>query len=71
MSESDKKKVDYVVMVVFEYAREAGISAKQAFERLLACGGVDALDEFYDIEHTLPLSQTVSDLEALYARSIG
>ena len=69
MSDFEKKKVDYVVMVVFEYAREMGISVKQAFVRLLDCGGIEALNEFYDIEHTLPLSQTVRDLDILYTRS--
>ena len=71
MSESEKRKVDYTVMIICSYAKACGISAKEGFFQLLACGGIEILDEFYDIEHTLPVSTTVEDLQSLYARSLA
>ena len=69
MSDYDSKKVDYGFMVIGAYAREHGLSRKESFNQLVECGGIQALDEFYDIEHTLPLAQTIDDLTSLYART--
>ncbi|MBQ9041687.1 MAG: DUF3791 domain-containing protein [Eggerthellaceae bacterium] len=69
MSDAESRKVDYVVMIISEYAKSKGLSVKGAFFQLLGCGGIDALDEFYDIEHTLPVSSTIEGLSDLYARS--
>ena len=71
MSEGESRKVDYVIMVIGEYAKAKGLSVKEAFFQLLACGGIEALDDFYDIEHTLPVSSTIEGLSALHARSIA
>ena len=68
MSELDSRKVDYIVMILGEFARHEGVPVKDGFFKLLGCGGIDALDEFYDVEHTLPVSTTVADLAALCAR---
>ena len=69
MPEGESRKVDYTVMIIGEYAKARNIPVKDAFFELLGCGGIDALDEFYDIEHTLPVSSTIDGLSALYARS--
>ena len=71
MSKDESHKVDYVVMVIGEYAKANRLSVKDAFFQLLECGGIGALDEVYDVEHTLPLSMTVADLGALHARSVA
>ena len=60
---------DYLVMIVSEYALEKGISTIVAFQRLDSCGGIRALEENYDIEHTLPISSTIDALDALYERA--
>lgn len=69
MPDTESHKVDYVVMIIGEYAKSKELSVKSAFFQLLGCGGIDALDEFYDIEHTLPVSSTIEGLSDLYARS--
>ncbi|WP_172136375.1 DUF3791 domain-containing protein [Adlercreutzia sp. ZJ473] len=69
MAKDSEKMVDYMVMIVNEYADFSGISQKEAFSRLLSCGGIDALEESYEVEHTLPVSSTLDALNALYARS--
>ena len=69
VSERDGKMIDYIVVVVSEYAEHCAISVADAFARLYASGGIDALVENYDIEHTLPLMSTIDGLDALVARS--
>lgn len=69
MSERDGKIIDYIVVIVSEYAEHRAISVADAFALLYASGGIDALVENYDIEHTLPLMSTVEGLDALVARS--
>lgn len=68
LSDYDARKVDYTIMIIGKYALARGISRRDAFFELLGCGGIDALDEFYDVEHTLPVSTTVDDLRALHER---
>lgn len=63
-----EKIADYMVMIVSEYASEKGFTPLEAFKRLDSCGGIRALEENYDIEHTLPVSSTIAALDALYAR---
>lgn len=68
MTDRDKKVIDYMVVIVNEYAEESGISSRDAFNRLDACGGIQAIEDNYEIEHTLPISSTVSALAALCGR---
>ncbi len=68
MAADYEKIVDYMVMVVDEYADEFGITPKEAFDRLYVCGAMDALEDQYEIEHTLPLSSTIDALDAFYRR---
>ena len=63
-----EKITDYMVMIVSEYAAEKNLTTLDAFRRLNACGGIVALEENYDIEHTLPISSTIDALDALCAR---
>lgn len=63
-----KKMADYMVMIVCEYASEKGLSVPDAFRRLDSCGAIRALEENYEIEHTLPISSTIDALDALCAR---
>lgn len=71
MAGDTERKADYMVMIVDEYADAMGISPKEAFDRLDACGGVDILEECYEIEHTLPISSTIDALDALCKRRGG
>ena len=63
-----EKIADYMVMIVSEYASDKGITALEAFRKLDACGGIEALEESYEIERTLPISSTIEALDALCAR---
>ena len=71
MTGYQSRKVDYSIMIIDKYAQTRGLALDDAFFELLECGGIDALDEFYDVEHTLPWSTTVDDLVALHAGSVA
>lgn len=63
-----EKIADYMVMIVSEYASEKGLTQTEAFQKLDECGGISALEETYDVEHTLPISSTIDALDALCVR---
>ncbi|WP_165253857.1 DUF3791 domain-containing protein [Adlercreutzia sp. ZJ304] len=63
-----EKEIDYMVMIVNEYAIEKNISPKDAYLMLSSYGGIKALEENYEIEHTLSISSTLDALDALCAR---
>ncbi|MBO4761910.1 MAG: DUF3791 domain-containing protein [Lachnospiraceae bacterium] len=65
-----KKRINYTVVCVNEFADRFKISAKEAFSYLYAHRGIAFLKENYDIEHTLSLDDAVDDL-ALICRKNG
>ena len=69
MSET-KKKINYTVVCVNEFADRFKISAKDAFAYLYAHQGIAFIKENYDIEHTLSFEDAVDDL-ALVCRNNG
>lgn len=71
MFEGVGKCIDYIVMIVSEYAQAFGLTQEAAFRELDAAGGIAALEENYEIEHTLPISSTVDALRALCIHSQG
>jgi hypothetical protein len=58
-------------MCIAEFARHKSISEKDAFIYLKKFGGVSFLEEFYDIEHTLSLEDTMETLTGLCQKSGG
>ena len=46
------KWIEYVNMIIFEFASSYKIPVKQAYLYLKNYGGISFLDEFYDVEHT-------------------
>ncbi|WP_406038139.1 DUF3791 domain-containing protein [Succinimonas sp.] len=57
-----KKKINYTVVCVNEFARKFHITAKEAFTYLYDHKGIEFIKEHYDIEHTLSLDDAVEDL---------
>lgn len=58
----NKKLAEFMVLCVDKFAKEKNISVKESFLYLDTYKGIDYLQEFYDIEHTLSIDDT---LEAL------
>ena len=57
-----KKKINYTVVCVNEFANRFHITSKEAFIYLYDYKGIEFIKEHYDIEHTLSLDIAVEDL---------
>ena len=52
LSEETLHWVEYMNMIIFEFARAYKMPVKKAYLYLEQHGGIDFLNEFYDVEHT-------------------
>lgn len=57
-----KKKINYTVACVNEFAKKFAITEKEAFQYLEKYKGILFLKEHYEIEHTLSLEDAIEDL---------
>ncbi len=57
-----KKKINYTVACINEFAARFNISSKEAFNYLYENESIAFLKENYDIEHTLSFDDAVDDL---------
>ena len=71
MSRYEKNKIEYIVMCVFLFAKRSGMPVKRALRYLLDGKGIAYLEEHYDIEHTLPIDDTLDSLEMVCQRNLG
>ena len=63
-------KLAYIIAVVSEFAARFMLNPQQAYRYLARFKGIDFVDEFYNVEHTLPFEDVVDDL-ALVCRKNG
>lgn len=61
MSEQ-RKRINYTVACVNEFARRHNISPKAAFKYLYDYKALEFLKENYDIEHTLSIDDALDDM---------
>lgn len=54
-------KISYIIAVISDFADSYGLSNQQAYRYLARFGGIDFLDEFYDVEHTLSFKDAIFD----------
>lgn len=66
-----KKKINYTVVCVNEFAVRFHIAAKEAFTYLYDHKGIEFIKEHYDIEHTLSLDDAVEDLTMICRNNGG
>ncbi|MGN1157041.1 MAG: DUF3791 domain-containing protein [Agathobacter sp.] len=64
------KQVSYIIAVISDFAERFSISNPQAYRYLARYKGIDFLQEFYEIEHTLSFDNVIDDV-ALYCRNNG
>ena len=65
-----KKKINYTVVCVNEFANRFNLEKKEAFTYLYDFKGIEFIKEHYDIEHTLSIDDAVDDL-TLVCRNNG
>ncbi|GHT25542.1 hypothetical protein AGMMS4957_20520 [Bacteroidia bacterium] len=66
-----KDVVDYIAFMINEFSLEYNLSMKQSFNYLYQYGGIEFLDEFYDVEHCENPNLTVDALQHICKRSGG
>ena len=66
-----KKKINYTVVCVNEFADRFSIDAKEAFTYLYDYKGIEFIKENYDIEHTLSIEDAVDDLTMICRNNGG
>lgn len=71
MSTETRKKLDYIVVCVSEFANRHRLSLRDAYFYLRQHTGIQFLQEFYDVEHTLSFEDVVDDLTKVCARNGG
>lgn len=59
---ADKPLIDYMITAIAEFARAHHLTTREASSYLRRFKGIDFLEEFYDVEHTLSLRDCVDDL---------
>lgn len=70
MSEQ-KKKIDFTVVCVSEFAKKNNISIQEAFRYLFKFQGISFIKENYDVEHTLDFETILEDLGILCRKNGG
>ena len=65
-----EEKLAYIIAVVNEFATAFSLNSQQAYRYLDRFKGIDFVDRFYAVEHTLPFEDVVEDV-ALYCRKNG
>ena len=65
-----KKKINYTIVCINEFADRFNITAKESFKYLYKYKGIEFLKEHYDIELTLSIDDALEDL-TLICRNNG
>lgn len=71
MSELQNNMVDYFVICINEFAKRYDIDVSDAMVYLDKYNGLQFLEEFYDVQHTLSFDETVDNLTVICQRYGG
>lgn len=66
-----KDKIEYVIAAISEFGKRHGLSRVEAYRYLKRYHGMDMLDKFYDVMHTLSFKDVTDDLTAFCHRHGG
>ena len=70
----DKKlvdKVNYMITVISDFAAMHSLSNAQSYRYLNRYKGLEFIDKYYEVEHTLPFEDVITDLTAYCKRKGG
>ena len=62
MKQVNTNLINWAVVCINEFARKWELTSKDAFQYLLAFGGISFLKEHYEAEHLLSIDDAVDDL---------
>lgn len=55
-------RIEYVIAVISEFAAHHGLTPRQSFRYLQRFGGIEFIDKYYNVNHTLSFENMVEDL---------
>lgn len=64
-------QIEYIVCCIGMFANRFNISNQEAYRYLNKFGGLSFLYEFYDVEHTFSIDETVDDITMIAQRNGG
>ena len=67
----ERKKINYTVACVSEFAARFGMDQKRAFQYLYQYGAIRFIKENYEIEHTLSFEEAVEDMAIICRKNGG
>ena len=68
---NEKYLIAYIIAVISEFASAHSLTNAQAYRYLERFKGLDFVNRFYNVEHTLPFEDVVEDLTAYCHRKGG
>lgn len=71
MEYSNKDKLDWTMVFIYEFGKRFGLTVKQAFNYLSRFKGIDFIDKHYDYAHTQSFESMVDDIAMLCRRMGG
>lgn len=71
MEYSNKDKLDWTMIFVYEFGKRFGLTVKQSFNYLSRFKGIDFIDKHYGYAHTQPFESMVDDIATLCRRMGG
>ena len=71
MTELESRMIDYFVICINEFAKRYNMAPSEAIIYLDIYKGLQFLEEFYDIEHTLSFDDAVDDLTVICQKHGG
>lgn len=71
MERDTQNRITYIVYCVSAFANRYGLSNKQAYSYLNRFKGLNFLDECYEAEHQLSISDAIDDLSVICHRNGG
>lgn len=69
--ELQNNKIELAVFVIDEFAKKYKLKFQQAYDYLHLHGGLQFLMKHYNVEHTLPFDEIVSDVALVCANKGG
>ena len=70
MEPNVKDKVEYIIILINEFARTYSLTSNQAYRYLERYKAIDFIDKHYGIAHTQRFEDVVADITA-YCRRFG
>lgn len=71
MEYSNKDKLDWTMIFIYEFGKRFGLTVKQSFNYLSRFKGIDFIDKHYGYAHTQSFESIVDDVAALCRRMGG